>query len=152
MREWILRLLGYGLVAGYRIGHSCWKVIWVDEWFSLGWQLGSSLRVRLVEKMRGRSVSPQVRADRSASPHKIKKKNLYLCILITSFMDSCINISNFCITGKDKYYVIFNVLKFKEYIVYVIVWIWWKCWIINLSSNSSKSLLNFVNFLNFLNF
>ena len=34
-------------------------------------------------------------------------------------MDSCINVSNSCITGKDKYYVIFNVLKFKEYIVYV---------------------------------
>ena len=36
-------------------------------------------------------------------------------------MDSCINISNSYITGKDKYYVILNVLKFKEYIVYVIV-------------------------------
>jgi len=33
-------------------------------------------------------------------------------------MVSCINVSNFCITRKDKYYVIFNVLKFKEYIVY----------------------------------
>jgi len=55
---------------------------------------------------------------RLASPHK---KKLYLCILITSFMESCINVSNSCITGKDKYYVIFNVLKFKEYIVYVIV-------------------------------
>jgi len=33
-------------------------------------------------------------------------------------MDYCINVSNSCITGKDKYYVIFNVLKFKEYIVY----------------------------------
>jgi len=65
---------------------------------------------------------PAARAGRPASPHKIlKKKNLYLCILITSFMDSCINISNSCIIGKDKYYVIFNVLKFKEYIVYVIV-------------------------------
>jgi len=45
-------------------------------------------------------------------------------------MDSYINVLNSCITGKDKYYVIyviFNVLKFKEYIVYVIVWIWWKC-------------------------
>jgi len=74
-------------------------------------------------------------AGRPASPHKIfLKKNLHLCILITSFMDSCINISNSCITGKDKYYVIFDVLKFKEYIVYVIVWIWWKCWIINVSS------------------
>jgi len=47
-------------------------------------------------------------------------------------------------TEKDKYYVFFNVLKFKECIVYVIVWIWWKCWIINLSSNFPKSLLNFV--------
>jgi len=75
-------------------------------------------------------------------PHK--KKNVHLCILITSFMGSCINISNSCISGKDKYYVIFNVLKFKEYIMYVIVWIWWKCWIINLSYNSPKSLLNFV--------
>jgi len=28
--------------------------------------------------------------------------------------------------GKDKYYVYFNVVKFKEYIVYVILWIWWK--------------------------
>jgi len=44
------------------------------------------------------------------------------------FMDSCINVSNSYITGKDKYYVFFNVLKFKKYIVYVIVWIWWKCW------------------------
>jgi len=35
-------------------------------------------------------------------------------------MESCINVSNSCITGKDKYYVIFNVLIFKEYIVYVI--------------------------------
>jgi len=64
---------------------------------------------------------PAARAGQPASPHKIKKKNLHLCILITSFMDSCINVSNSCITGKDKYYVIFNVLKFKEYIVYVIV-------------------------------
>jgi len=54
------------------------------------------------------------------------------------FINFSINILNFCISGKDKYYVSFNVLKFKEYIVYVIVWIWWKCWIINLSSNSSK--------------
>jgi len=67
-------------------------------------------------------------------------------------MDSCINVSNSCITGKDKYYVIFNVLKFKEYIMYVIVWIWWKYWIINLSYNSPKSLLNFVNVLKFPNF
>ena len=52
---------------------------------------------------------------------KLKKKNLYLCILITSFIESRINVSNSCITGKDKYYVIFNLLKFKEYIVYVIV-------------------------------
>ena len=36
-------------------------------------------------------------------------------------MDSCINVSNSCIIGEDKYYVIFKVLKFKEYIVYVIV-------------------------------
>ena len=36
-------------------------------------------------------------------------------------MDSCINVSNSCITEKDKYYVIFHVLKFKEYIVDVIV-------------------------------
>ena len=49
------------------------------------------------------------------------KKNLNLCILITSFMDSCINVSNSCITEKDKYYVSFNLLKLKEYIVYVIV-------------------------------
>ena len=34
-------------------------------------------------------------------------------------MNSYINMSNSCITGKDKYYVFFNVLKFKEYIVYV---------------------------------
>jgi len=62
------------------------------------------------------------------------------------FIDSCI--PNSRITGKNKYYVFFNVLKFKEYIVYVIVWIWiwWKCKIINLSP---KSLLNFVNFLSF---
>jgi len=39
-------------------------------------------------------------------------------------MDFYIDISNSCITGKDKYYVVFNVLKFKEYMVYVIVWIW----------------------------
>jgi len=66
---------------------------------------------------------PAARTGRPASPHKIKKKkkNLHLCILITSFMDSYINISNSCIIGKDKYYVILNVLKFKEYIVYVIV-------------------------------
>jgi len=31
-------------------------------------------------------------------------------------MDSCINVSNSCITGKDKYYVFFDVLKVKEYI------------------------------------
>jgi len=57
-------------------------------------------------------------------------------------MDSYINILNSFITGKEKYFVFFNVLKFKEYIVYVIlwIWIWWKCWIINLSSNSPKSL------------
>jgi len=67
---------------------------------------------------RGRPVT---HVGRPANPYKIKKKNLHLCILITSFMDSCINISNSCITGKDKYYVIVNVLKFKEYIVYVIV-------------------------------
>jgi len=36
-------------------------------------------------------------------------------------MDFCINVLNSCITGKDKYYVIVNVLKFKEYIVDVIV-------------------------------
>jgi len=30
-------------------------------------------------------------------------------------MDSCINIPNYCITTKDKYYVFFNMLKFKEY-------------------------------------
>ena len=35
-------------------------------------------------------------------------------------MDSCINISNSCITGKDKYYVIFNVLKFKEYRIHCV--------------------------------
>jgi len=52
---------------------------------------------------------------------KLKKKNLHLFILIIFFMDSCINVSNSCITGKDKFYVIFNVLKFKEYIVYVIL-------------------------------
>jgi len=34
-------------------------------------------------------------------------------------MDSCINVSNSCLTGKDKYYVFFNVLEFKEYIVYM---------------------------------
>jgi len=34
-------------------------------------------------------------------------------------MDSYINISKSCIIRKDKYYVFFNVLKFKEYIVYV---------------------------------
>jgi len=62
------------------------------------------------------------------------------------FMDSYINVSNSCVIEKDKYYVFFNVLKFKEYILYVIVWIWiwWKCWIINLSSNFPESLLNFV--------
>jgi len=53
--------------------------------------------------------------------------------------------------GKDKYYVFFNMLKFKEYIIYVIVriwiWIWWKCWFINLSSNSPKFWFDFVNFL-----
>jgi len=45
--------------------------------------------------------------------------------------------------GKDKYYVLFNVVKFEEYILYVKVriWIWWKCWIINLSSTLPKSLL-----------
>jgi len=69
-------------------------------------------------------------------------------------MDYCINVPNSSIIGKDKYYVFFNMLKIKEYIVYVIVWIWiwWKCWIINLSFNSSKFLLNFVNFLKFSNF
>ena len=83
-------------------------------------------------------MSPQARAGSAligpwparASPRSARvglqariklKKNLHLCILITSFMDSCINVSNSCITGKDKYYIIFNVLKFKEYIVYVIV-------------------------------
>jgi len=66
---------------------------------------------------------PAARTGRPASPqaHIKLKKNLHLCILTTSFMDFCINISNSCITRKDKYYVIFNVLKFKEYIVYVIV-------------------------------
>jgi len=71
---------------------------------------------------------------------------LHLCILVTFIMDYCINVPNSSIIGKDKYYVFFNMLKIKEYIVYVIVWIWiwWKCWIINLSFNSSKFLLNFV--------
>jgi len=76
-----------------------------------------------------RIVSPQARAGSArigprparAGPQAHIKKNLHLCILITSFMDFCINISNSCRTEKDKYYVIFNVLKFKEYIVYVIV-------------------------------
>ena len=36
-------------------------------------------------------------------------------------MDSYIKVSNSCITEKDKYYVIFNVVKLKEYSVYVIV-------------------------------
>jgi len=72
--------------------------------------------------LRPARASPQsARAGPQARKIFKEKKNLHLCILITSFMDSCINISNSCITGKDKYYVIFNVLKFKEYIVYVIV-------------------------------
>jgi len=34
-------------------------------------------------------------------------------------MNSSINVSNSCISEKDKYYVIFNMLKFKEYNVYM---------------------------------
>jgi len=36
---------------------------------------------------------------------------------------------NSCMSGKDKYYIFLNVLKFEKYIVYVKVriWIWWKC-------------------------
>ena len=48
-------------------------------------------------------------------------KKIALVYINYFFMDSCINVSNSCIIGKDKYYVFFNVLKFKEYIVYVIV-------------------------------
>jgi len=56
------------------------------------------------------------------------------------------NVSNFYMTEKNKYYVFLNVIKFEEYITYVKIriWIWWKCWINNLSSKSSKFLLNFV--------
>jgi len=83
------------------------------------WPAGSARRknagrARIMSPHRPARAGPQARI-------KLKKKNLHLCILITSFMDSCINISNSYITGKDKYYVIFNVLKCKEYIVYVIV-------------------------------
>jgi len=34
------------------------------------------------------------------------------------------NIPNYCMSGKDKYYVCLNILKFKEYIVYIKVRIW----------------------------
>jgi len=56
-----------------------------------------------------------------AGPQARIKKKFALVYINYFFMDYCINVSNSCITGKDKYYVIFNVLKFKEYIVYVIL-------------------------------
>ena len=59
--------------------------------------------------------------DRLASPHKIKTKKFVLVYINYFFMDFCINVPNSCITEKDKYYLFFNVLKCKEYIVYVIV-------------------------------
>jgi len=35
------------------------------------------------------------------------------------------NVPNFCMSKKNKYYAFLNVLKFEEYIVYVKVWIWY---------------------------
>jgi len=47
------------------------------------------------------------------------KKSLHFCVLVTFFLDIYINVLNSCMIGKDKYYVLFNVLKFEEYILYV---------------------------------
>jgi len=35
------------------------------------------------------------------------------------FLDFCMNVPNFCMTKKDKYYIFLNVIKFEEYIMYV---------------------------------
>jgi len=73
---------------------------------------------------RARVVSSQpVRvAGRPASPYNfIFFKKFALVYINYFFMDSCISVSNSYIAEKDKYYVFFNVLKFKEYIVYVII-------------------------------
>jgi len=67
------------------------------------------------------SSQPMQAVPRAGPQARITRKKLALVYINYFFMDSCINISNSCITGKDKYYVFFNVLKFKEYIVYVIV-------------------------------
>jgi len=37
------------------------------------------------------------------------------------FYELTFQILNFCMIEKDKYYILFNMQKFKEYIMYVIV-------------------------------
>ena len=44
-----------------------------------------------------------------------KEKNLHLCILVTFFMNSCINVPNSCITRKDNYYVEYEYDENVEY-------------------------------------
>jgi len=46
-------------------------------------------------------------------------KKTCICISVTFLVDSCMNVPNSCMIGKEKYYVILNVLKFEEYIIYV---------------------------------
>jgi len=75
-------------------------------------------RVGVVNPQARSSLVPQpVRANLLA---RIKKK-FALVYISYFFMDSYINVPNSCITGKDKYNVFFNMLKFKEYIIYIIL-------------------------------
>ena len=38
----------------------------------------------------------------------------YLCISVTFFLNSCINVLNSCTTKQENYYVFFNMLKFEN--------------------------------------
>jgi len=74
--------------------------------------------------MRTKQGSNMSLARQAGLQARIKKN--YICVYQSTFLDSCINILNSCMTEKDKYYVLFNVLKFEEDILYVKIRIFMK--------------------------